>query len=303
MQILSNGPPDNLGPHIVLIYGLGMIGSSIKRSLNRLDYHLLLEVHFDWEDRDDRSTSQEKIETSLMEHLKPTGRISFVWSAGNAGFHASQEEVERENDSFMETVELAQHLLQRPEPHSIDFHYVSSAGGLFEGQSVIGLNSIPSPRRPYGLLKFQQENVLRSIFINSQLAIYRPSSVFGPMTLKSRQGLINNLVHNGRNRVTTVLDAHVMSLRDYVFSEDIGNFVGKSVRRKAHGIHFLVSSRCSSIFEVVTKIERVLKLKLKVRYDENFGNHMNITFSEKVMPAEWQPSSLEVGLRQFLIVR
>jgi len=128
------------------------------------------------------------------------------------------------------------------------------------------------------------------------------------MVQKTQQGLINNLVNNGRNGRVTVLDAHVMSLRDYVYSGDIGNYVSKRIRSgntETNGspVHFLVSSRCSSIFEVLQKIERTLKLKLQFRYDESFGNNSNITFSDSILPPGWCPSSLEVGIRQFLLVK
>ena len=148
--------------------------------------------------------------------------------------------------------------------------------------------------------------MLRNSFDKNEIAFYRPSSVYGPMVQKSQQGLINNLVSNGRNRRVTILDAHVMALRDYVFSGDIGNFVAKRIRSgnaEADGspVNYLVSSRCSSIFEVVQKIERTLKLNLQFRYDESFGNHSNITFSDSVLAPGWSPSTLDVGIRQFLV--
>ena len=42
-------------------------------------------------------------------------------------------------------------------------------------------------------------------------------------------------------------------------------------------VDFLVSAKCSSIFEVVEKIRRILNLQIRFRYDDQFGNHENIT--------------------------
>jgi nucleoside-diphosphate-sugar epimerase len=136
-----------------------------------------------------------------------------------------------------------------------------------------------------------------------QVSIYRPSTVYGPRRQLARHGLINNLINDGLRGCPTVLDARVMSLRDYVYTADVGAFVAKRIRFPAPEpdarTYFLVSSRCCSIFEVVHIIERVLHLKLRCRYDAAFGNHSDITFSHSVLPAGWAPTPLEVGVRQF----
>jgi hypothetical protein len=288
------------------MFGLGMIGSAIRDTLLGFEYHLMAKIDFDWEDAEYRDRAFRLIETSCLAYSPPPDRVSIVWSAGKGGFHSTQDELSRENIPFMDTVSFVSKLKNALDSTRLDFHYISSAGGLFEGQRVITCKSNPAPVRPYGRLKLAQEHVLRSSFGKNEIAFYRPSSVYGPMVQKTQQGLINNLVTNGRNSRVTVLDAHVMSLRDYVFSGDIGNFVAKRIRSGNTGassspVHFLVSSRCSSIFEVVHKIERTLNLNLQFRYDESFGNNSNITFSDSVLPPGWSPSTLDVGIRQFLV--
>lgn len=288
------------------MFGLGMIGSAIRDSLLDLEYHLMAEIEFDWHNAAQRDKAFRLIETSCSAYHHPLDRLTVTWSAGNCGFHSTHDEVSQENAPFMDSVRVVSRLRKTLETVRFDFHYISSAGGLFEGQRVIKTASIPAPVRPYGRLKLAQEQVLRGAFGDNEIAIYRPSSVYGPMVQKKQQGLICNLVNNGRNGRVTVLDAHVMALRDYVFSGDIGNFVAKRIRsgsafESGSSTCFLVSSRCSSIFEVVQKIERTLHLNLRFRYDESFGNNRNITFSNEVLPAGWSPGTLDVGLRQFLV--
>jgi nucleoside-diphosphate-sugar epimerase len=306
VQILSSKSKSSTGGHLVIMFGLGMIGSAIRDSLLDFEYHLMARIDFDWQDVQQRDSAFSLIETSCLACSPPPERISVVWSAGKGAFRSTQDELSRENIPFMDTVDFVLKLKKALDSARFDFHYISSAGGLFEGQRVINDKSIPAPVRPYGRLKLAQEQVLRNSFGKNEIAFYRPSSVYGPMVQKTQQGLINNLVSNGRNRRVTVLDAHVMALRDYVFSGDIGNFVAKRIRSgntevDGSPVHFLVSSRCSSIFEVVQKIERTLKLNLQFRYDESFGNNSNITFSDSVLPPGWSPSTLDVGIRQFLV--
>jgi len=283
-----------------------MIGSAIRDTLLDFEYNLMAKIDFDWQDAEQRDGAFSLIETSCLAYSPTPDRVSIVWSAGKGAFHSTQDELSRENIPFLDTVGFVSKLKINLDSARLDFHYISSAGGLFEGQRVINDKSIPAPVRPYGRFKLAQEQVLRSSFGKNEIAFYRPSSVYGPMVYKSRQGLINNLVSNGRNGRVTVLDAHVMSLRDYVFSGDIGVFVAKRIRSGNTGVngnleYFLVSSRCSSIFEVVRKIERTLNMNLHFRYDESFGNSSNITFSDSILPPGWSPSTLDVGIRQFLV--
>ena len=288
------------------MFGVGMIGLAIRDVLMSFEYQLIAELDFDWDDSEKRTQAFTLIESSYMTYSRTPDRLSIVWSAGKGGFHATQEEAARENASFMDVVNFVKKLKKTLNCISFVFHYISSAGGLFEGQRVINNSSNPAPLRPYGRLKLIQERVLQESFSAGQVAIYRPSSVYGPMVKKAQQGLINNLVHNGRCGRVTILEAHVMALRDYVFSGDIGNFVAKHIKSgkaalNGGPIYFLVSARCSSIFEVVIKIEQTLNLKLNIRYDESFGNNSNITFSDSLLPFGWSPSTLTVGIRQFVV--
>jgi UDP-glucose 4-epimerase len=283
-----------------------MIGSAIRDSLLEFEYHLMGEIDIDWRNPSKQGDAFGLIETSCRAYSPPADRLSIVWSAGKAGFHSSEEDVLQENASFMEAIKFVRKLRKTLGSARSDFHYISSAGGLFEGQRVVDESSNPAPVRPYGRMKLEQEEVLRESFDEREVAIYRPSSVYGPMVQKTQQGLINNLVQNERHGRVTILDAHVMALRDYVFSGDIGTYVARRIRSGNTGVngdpvHFLVSSRCSSIYEVVRQIERTLYLNLRVRYDESFGNNSNITFSDKILPPGWSPSTLGVGIRQFLV--
>ena len=119
------------------------------------------------------------------------------------------------------------------------------------------------------------------------------------------RGLINNLIRNARNGRTTKLDTQVMSLRDDVFSRDIGRDIGHRIelrnRSNAGRICFLVSSRCSSIFEVAQKIRKSLNLNVYYTLDDRFGNTSDITFHASVMPPDWQPATLDYGIGQFAV--
>jgi len=306
VQILSYGATDDPKRPLVLVFGLGMIGEAISRSLLRFGYTVHSDIRYEWNDTARRAEAQELIAAQCQLLNKKHDSLAIVWSAGGATFYSSAQDVQLELEGFTESVGFLRNLRETLRQEKFGFHFISSAGGLFEGQKLVGMDSSPAPQRPYGRLKLAQETELLANFSARELAFYRPSSVYGPMLQNARKGLINNLVNNGRKARTTVLEANVMSLRDYVFSDNVGEYVARCIRSGSMGEdqppeRFLVSSRGSSIFEVIRKIERVLNLHLRVRYDENFGNSRSITFSERVMPAGWHPVTLDVGLRQFLV--
>lgn len=308
MKILISRPefPDT---HLVLVFGLGLIGSAISHSLSRLGFQQLTNVSFDWQDSGQMANAQDAIEATCLgcAASKPV-HLSIVWSAGNTGFFSTQNEVDKEYLVFKRTLDFAARLRENLQPNSFKLHFISSAGGLFEGQRVIQETSRPSPIRPYGRLKMHQEELISDALNSDEFTIYRPSSVYGPTAQKNRHGLINNLVSNAHNNRITVLDAHLMSLRDYVLAGDIGSYVGRQIRFKLGNqsnqpVQFLVSARSSSIFEVVEKIKRILNLHAPFRYDDQFGNHENITFSDRVKPCGWRPMTLDMGIRQFMTGR
>jgi nucleoside-diphosphate-sugar epimerase len=288
------------------MFGIGLIGTAIRDSLFDLEFESVAIIDFDWQDAEKRTSAFASIASVCVEHTQHGGYLSFVWSAGRAGFHTSEEDALAESASFVDTIDFVLKLRETIDSVKVKIHFISSAGGLFEGQRVVTENSIPDPVRPYGKLKLAQEQLLEKAFGPYEFAIYRPSSVYGPMLPKTQQGLINNLIINSRIGRVTVLDAHIMALRDYVYAGDIGTFIAKQIKsgggiEDTGPIHFLVSSRCTSIFEVVHKIERILKIIIRLRYDESYGNASNITFSDGVLPTDWSPAALDVGVRQFLV--
>jgi len=198
-------------------------------------------------------------------------------------------------------------LLDIRAPAAMDYHFISTAGGLFESQRFVSHESPPLPLRPYGRLKLAQEQSLADLFPASAIHIYRPSSVYGPSPPRERQGLINILVQNTLGGRETVLDARLMAMRDYVLAADVGKYVSARIVHPGPApgvrVHFLVTARSTSIFEVLATVRQVLRRQPRFRLDQNFDNHDHITFSHHVRPAGWAPVSLETGIRQFLLSR
>lgn len=291
------------GPHLVLLFGRGLIGSAVSESLCRQQFRAVAALPVDWRQPGRLAGAADLLRRTAAQLDTPPAQISLVWSAGISNFFSTGQATEHEQRSFDEVLGLAGEAQRVAPAARCTFHFFSSAGGLFEGQKSVTATSQPAPRRPYGQMKMRQEDQVRSAFAQGDIAIYRPSSVYGPMTRLRKHGLINHLIANAGNQRTSVLDANVMALRDYVYAGDIGRYVANRIagRDRQEPVQFLVSARCASIFEVVSRIERILKLKVRYRFDEAFGNSASITFSGHVLPPGWRPSTLDVGIRQFML--
>ena len=110
MQILTTKTQSPGGKHLVFMFGLGMIGSSIRDALLDNEYHLSAKIEFDWQDAEQRKDAFRLIEASYQANSPMPDRVSVVWSAGKGAFHSTHDELSRENMPFMETVSFVSKL-------------------------------------------------------------------------------------------------------------------------------------------------------------------------------------------------
>lgn len=305
MEILVRDQPSR-PRELALLIGVGMIGSAIRESLERWQFNPERTVPVSWQCAESRARARDLVRSICQDLAVAHARISIAWSAGTGNFFSSDGELEDELRAFEEILAMTDDLKATFDESAVYFHFLSSAGGLFEGQRLVERTSRPSPKRAYGHMKWFQENQLKKKLDPGEFRIYRPSSVYGFMPRPRKHGLINHLVAHASNRLTTVLDANVMALRDYVYAGDVGDHIARRIAFPgpvggSEQIDFLVSGRCASIFEVVAHIERIMNLRVQYRFDAQFGNSANITFAHDVTPPGWQPATLDVGIRKFLL--
>ncbi len=216
-----------------------------------------------------------------------------IWAAGQAGFGADEAQTSAELEFFGAAMEgirdrLNEHL------HVV---LLSSAGGLHEGRSYVAHAKDLAVCRPYGVLKLEQEHVVNRLF--SAPTIYRVSSVFGPRRPTMRRSLISELLDNGSSRRFTVVTGDRTTLRDYVFSEDLGHAVAAGI-----GCHprteYLISSRPVSISEAVAVAQRILRRPILVRYDAPVNN-ASITFAPSLRAQALRQTPLTIAMTQMLL--
>jgi len=281
--------------HLVLIIGLGVVGKAIyEQLLSRYDEDASTKLN--WSSLKDCQTTTKRL---LAENVSSeTQQIDIIWSAGKTGFGASQEEADHDLGFFKTFVGFLSKLVRkRAKQSKIRFVLIGSAGGLFEGQTGISRSSVPDPQRPYGQLKLEQEEYIKSIDIFDEHALVRLSSVYSVTNLKSRMGLIPTMVSKSIRQEFMSIYGTEMTLRDYVLDSDIGRYVVEMLDHPLPGTVFVIDGKSYSILEIKNMLETVSGKKVYLNYALLKSNAANMSFSQDIRAKGFNPSNLATNIR------
>ena len=268
--------------HVVLHFGIGLIGSAVQELFAQSNSNAFktLELPFQWEKIDLIQSQFIKIFNKTTELLYNNQKLTIVWSAGKAGFLATEDEVETELTFFSKVAEeLKNFSVNKQKAHVI---LLSSGGGMYEGQSNIGWMTKTKPLRPYGQLKNDTEDILTSLqehFL--KVSIIRPSSIFSTRIYKGRKGLINTLIANIKSGTQTTIYGDPNTLRDYVLDFDVAEVILDLVmdRREDDSLLVVASGKPTSIKQIIQMIENHSGKHAQVRYTLKKSNTGNITYN------------------------
>jgi UDP-glucose 4-epimerase len=296
---------DRKGRQIIALFGAGLIGRSILAAICRASPVKIKGFPFTWnaeqrQPQEFAAIQQYIIASCKDDAISPVSRIDVLWAAGHSGFDSSEGQVIPEVRTFEKVLSFSLQLLDNTSNVRHSFHMISSAGGLFEGQKHVDRASVPRPLRPYGHAKIQQEQLLSGLPAQMQNTIYRPSSVYGFSGKGFRLGFVNTLIQNSIHHRSSNIFGNSPTIRDYVLASDIGQFVAKKLRDSENKpkIYTLASGKPTTIFEMLSRIERILGRKFFYTLDKIKTNTTDISFSPSALPESWYPTNLETGLRQ-----
>lgn len=286
--------------HRVLLFGSGLIGNAIETSLCSRSTNIVENILWPWLDDIKRCNMATAVERRLGE--RKAEAISIVWAAGRSGMGSDRLQMQQESFLFQEVLALAQRLVKKA-VIDVHIHLVSSAGGLFEGCRYVDKETMPSPARFYGVGKLHQEALLMaacSLDRKLHAHIYRPSTVYGFRT-GARMGLMSVLVLNGLFGRTSVIAGRHDTIRDYVSTDDIGQFIAAKVADAFNEDPkpiLLVSGRPAPIGEIVAEIEQFMGKRLLLRYDPRPTNSENMSYRQSAVPVDFAITDLRTGIRQ-----
>lgn len=293
-------------PHAVALFGTGLIGSAVDEALRKTGRWHSVDKPYSWHDdllrRDQLALIMAGLLGTLMlpastASVRP--RCDIVWAAGVSGFGSTPAEMQRELQLLVELCRASEELASRHLLIEVVFHLISSAGGLFEGKTQVDHRLVPTPLRPYGVGKVEQERIVQALRPRIKTLIYRPASVYG-FRPGARRGLFATLIINALTNKPALISGAGRTLRDYVLARDIGRFVAGKVAEHAEDTasYFLASGKPTSMFEVIAAIEDLVRRPLYRRFESRASNALDLSFASSALPADFVSTPLRVGLAQ-----
>jgi len=252
----------------VAIFGVGLIGQEILSALRKSYCPEVISLPFSWSAPDQQSkqinTILDTLSAAAMKDELGSTQIAVVWSAGEAGFAGNEAVFDQEHAAFQKILDLCNSLSENRSFINVEFHFLSSAGGLYEGQRMVDYESLPAPKRPYGRAKLRQEELLRACSDRLNVSVYRPSTVYGFNADTGRQGLVIKLMNSLLNGQTTTIYGRPHTLRDYIMSSDVGGFIARKVghiTESNFAEYILASGKPTSLMEIVLLVEEIFQRK------------------------------------------
>jgi len=274
-----------------LVFGGGLVGAAIDEAIARGGHWQATAMRWDWTDADQRRAQL----AALPGLMGESARIDIIWAAGVSGFSSTDADMATETGHVAEVAALARTLSDQCP--IVAFHLFSSIGGLFEGQSWIGAESQPRALRPYGRGKLEQEAMVLDLAPGIVPRIYRPSSVYG-FTPNGRRGLFAAIIASTLTNRPAVIFGSPHTLRDYVFAQDIGDFLAGTLARPLTGetVMLLASGKPTSLSEAIATIEAQIGRRYYGRFDKAPHNALDMTVRMTALPPGLRRTPLRLGI-------
>ena len=141
------------------------------------------------------------------------------------------------------------------------------------------------------------ETIVTNVF--KQCLISRPTSVYGPIRSGRRMGLISAVVKNLLLHRVTHVTGFADTLRDYVYSLDIGEHVVQRVLApipSGQQIELLASGKPTALREIIQTVSSIALKPPYVRY-RGGDNVVDITVNPAAVPTDWKRTPLEQGIQ------
>ena len=285
---------------VIIHFGLGLIGSSFYRMLS--DFKTpLVEATFqiDWQNPD-IAEAISYLNNKLLDKER-NFKVQILWTAGKAGFSADASQTQFELKNFKIILgKLAEELSTKCQ---LELFFLSSAGGLYEGQTQIGSDSIANPKRHYGYLKLEQEIYINSIVEHfKKVLIVLPSSVFSIQRSVGRRGLINTLIENAQSGKVSQIFGDPTTLRDYVLDDDVSELLLRKMFDTEGKMKFeriiIASGIPVSISDIVKRLELIVGKPLYLRYTPIKYNAQHITYNPNSVSRGKRSRELDYLLRK-----
>ena len=203
--------------------------------------------------------------------------LHFAWDT-TPGTSKGQPSIEAVNN-LLPTFKLIEQLHTFPNCQTV---FVSSAGAVYDDaiQGSATETSPLSPKSYYGAGKLSVEMFLRAYAAQTAhpVVIVRPPNVYGPgQRVKRHFAIVPTLMQTIRDGSTFTVWGDGEATRDYLFSEDLGEFFALLTAKQWQGFSTfnLASQRSCSINELCGLLQEISGKQLSLRHLPERGVDLN----------------------------
>lgn len=257
--------------NILIIGGSGSIGKKIvKRIENKYNVYVIDKKKYN---SNSKNITVKKIDLSAMDHLKDSlpKKIMILYLAGNLQNKKSGTELIKSiNDNIIaltKTLFILENKISR-------IVFLSSISVYGKPKSLpITENTPILPFTDYGIQKASAEIILNSFCNNHNIpfTIIRLSQLFGvPSAKHSLPHIIKN---NHKHKRITKITTSPKTKRDYVYINDLIDFLEVVLKSKKNGIHNFGSGKGISISSLLKSIN----IKNKIKFSINTNNESSFS--------------------------
>jgi len=182
-----------------------------------------------------------------------------------------------------------------------------STGGAIYGEEIgkkFNENDLPRPLSPYGISKLNFENYLNYFsskrISKSKLTILRPGNIYGPwQNPDGEAGVISIFAKKMLNNEDVSIFGSGDEYRDYVYVDDVIDFIFKTLNLNVVGTYNLASGISTKTIEIFENISDILGYNNDpLFYDKREGDIFGIELdNSKSMSIGWSANTnLNSGL-------
>jgi len=291
--------------NILIIGGNGFIGSHLVETLKNEHQVTVF----------DRSPNQFLGESPGVEYIygnfSNTDLLSLTLKNKNVVYHllsttvpftANKDIIFDIQSNLIDTVKLLDMVIERGIER---FVYASSGGTVYGNPQYIPMDEKHpcNPVGSYGIIKNTIEQYIQMYARRNKFSflIVRPSNPYGPrQNYKGNQGLISKLIYHGISQEKFTIWGDGSAIRDYIFIDDLTNFLKIAGLSKDSGIFNIGSGTGKSIDEIILLLSDITENMPPIIYTDNNGNFVEkviLDIKHSMEKFDWTPKvTLEEGL-------
>ena len=284
---------------ILITGGSGFIGSALVSKL-AMDKNNKIYVVDIKEPKINLTAEYEKMDirsNQIQSYLQKINPNKIIHLAAQASVAISSKDPILDNDV---NVGGSLNILKSATQLSLSQFVFFSTGGAIYGEEVgkkFNEENIVNPQSPYGISKASFENYLNyySNKFNIPSTIIRPSNVFGPgQNPHGEAGVVSIFAKKMLENKPVTIFGSGNEYRDYIFIDDVVDFIEKIIEKNITGTYNLCSTRKTKTIEIFELLKKIIDYQYEPimsnsREGDIFGIELDNSKASKI--SNWKPKT------------